>query len=485
MLLLLVNFCFAVVALAVGFAAGTYFSGRPTADDDSDAARRARSEDDLERQFAMERAELASSRLRDLAYSMASDVGAHSTRVDEITANLQSIDVNDIAATGDGVLKALEEIVVANKLLHDRLARAEQQIIEQAAEIRAHETEARTDSLTRLSNRRAFDIEMKRRFAEWGRTETLFSLLILDIDHFKQLNDTHGHQAGDEVLRQTGKVLIEASRDMDMPCRYGGEEFAIVMPATIADDGKNLAERVRKMIETMDVRFEGKLLKVTASVGLAEVNDIDDEAGLLKRADAALYASKDAGRNCGHWHTGTDIVPITPSRKHTAASVAEPLPVETVFLDRLLNRTKFVEELRRRVAESGRTGSPLCVIALGLNSFREVEKQHGSEGSQLLLDAVAEYLLDSLREMDLIAIVAADRFAIMLPNSTEDEAKETIDRTLQALDGCELPIGDSAHRLAIRVGAVQNRTDETAASLLERAEKQLQEQRIAAPFVRV
>ncbi len=481
MSLLIVNLCFAVVSLAVGFVAGAFLSCRRVVVDTSTTAPVGCGDDSVERQRALEKAEFASSRLRDLAHSMACDVGAHSSKVEEITANLQSLDVNDVAATGEGVLRAIEDIVVANSTLQERLEKAEKQIAAQADEIRAHETEARTDSLTELCNRRAFDDEMKRRIAEWNRIKTPFSLLILDIDHFKKFNDTHGHQAGDEVLRQTGKVLAQASRDMDIACRYGGEEFAIIMPATVARDGKNLVERVREMMESMSVSFEGKSLKVTASIGLAEVNASDDGSIMLKRADEALYAAKNAGRNCGHWHTGSEILPITTGIKRVAPTVVEAPPAETLFLDRLPNRTKFVEELRRRVAETSRSGAPICVIAMGVDSLAEVEKQHGSEGGQQLLDAVAEYLLDSLREMDLVAMAAADRFAIMLPNSTTEEAKMTIDRTLRALDGCELPLGDSTHRLSVRVGAVQNKAGDTAASLLERAEKQLQEQSKAEP----
>ena len=101
----------------------------------------------------------------------------------------------------DAVFATIGRMIDANNELQTRLAQAEKQIAAQAADLRSYETEARTDSLTNLANRRAFDDEMQRRFAEWQRRQTPFTLMILDIDHFKQFNDSHGHPAGDEVLR--------------------------------------------------------------------------------------------------------------------------------------------------------------------------------------------------------------------------------------------------------------------------------------------
>ena len=130
------------------------------------------------------------------------------------------------------VLKSIDDIVKANERLQEQLATAEVRLQRQAAELETQTTVARTDPLTLLSNRRALDDEMNRRLAEWQRRKTTFSLAMIDVDHFKKLNDKHGHQAGDQVLRDVAATLGTTVREMDLAARYGGEEFAIILPST-------------------------------------------------------------------------------------------------------------------------------------------------------------------------------------------------------------------------------------------------------------
>lgn len=152
---------------------------------------------------------------------------------------------------------------------------------------------ANTDALTALGNRRAFDDALARllhRRRDEGKT---FSLLLLDLDHFKSYNDSFGHPAGDEALRQTGRLLPLALRPGDIATRYGGEEFAVLLPGARNADALMVAERI-----VADVR-NGLWLhrKVTASIGVAEAQDGEAAAALIARADKALYAAKQAGRD--------------------------------------------------------------------------------------------------------------------------------------------------------------------------------------------
>ena len=123
---------------------------------------------------------------------------------------------------------------------------------------------------------------------------------MLDLDDFKQINDTYGHQQGDVVLREVARVLEDTSREIDEPARYGGEELAVALPQTDLDGAYNLAERVREGIEALEIpRLDGRgMLKVTASLGVAALPDCaGSEQELIAAADAALYEAKHAGKN--------------------------------------------------------------------------------------------------------------------------------------------------------------------------------------------
>ena len=175
-----------------------------------------------------------------------------------------------------------------------------QQDISERKELEAQLTElAMHDALTGLFNRRSFMDAMNREYALVRRDESYsVGLLMLDIDHFKAVNDTHGHGVGDEVLKAFSQTVSNTLRETDILGRLGGEEFAIVLPDTGIKGLRCVAEKVRAAIEAMEVRVGGIDVRVTTSIGIASLLNSDPRPdGALVRADQALYAAKQAGRN--------------------------------------------------------------------------------------------------------------------------------------------------------------------------------------------
>jgi diguanylate cyclase (GGDEF)-like protein/PAS domain S-box-containing protein len=170
--------------------------------------------------------------------------------------------------------------------------RRQDQIIEELSHL------AMIDDLTRLPNRRHFDLQLDRRLAELGRFGWPFGLLMIDIDHFKQINDGHGHQAGDEILRLVARTLAANCRTVDTIARWGGEEFSAII-ANVEEAGlRKVAEKFRVMIEASSLHgAENAILHATVSIGGAVAVPNETAAELLRRTDEMLYAAKNAGRN--------------------------------------------------------------------------------------------------------------------------------------------------------------------------------------------
>ena len=160
--------------------------------------------------------------------------------------------------------------------------------------------QAVTDELTGLFNLRHFHDTLDNELERSRRFGTDVGLMLLDIDDFKAVNDTYGHQQGDIVLIEVARVLRRLSRDIDEPARYGGEEMAIVLPQTDIEGAELLAERMRAAVEELEIdRLDGEgVLRVTASFGVASLPYCaKDKASLIAEADAALYRAKRAGKN--------------------------------------------------------------------------------------------------------------------------------------------------------------------------------------------
>jgi len=182
------------------------------------------------------------------------------------------------------------------KAVHSELRTRNQQL-----ETMLHSVEALavTDSLTGLYNRRRFSDVLKREFAVTRRYRNTLSCLLIDLDHFKQINDRFGHDAGDQVLKEVARRIAGSLREVDLAARYGGEEFAVLLPHTSKKDARTVAERLLNNLRKQEFTFGSELVKITASIGCAGNTDVPSghAEDLVKAADLALYDAKNGGRN--------------------------------------------------------------------------------------------------------------------------------------------------------------------------------------------
>jgi diguanylate cyclase (GGDEF)-like protein len=251
-------------------------------------------------------ASLIAERLKSLADEMSTNAHAHRSELDRASRLLKSDEARSDEALAELVVDVIGDMVRANQNLQSQLETAESRLEEQAVEIEAHISRSLTDPLTGLPNRREFNNRLEERMSAWNRRQEAFSLLMLDVDHFKKLNDDHGHLAGDQVLAAIGRALRGAVRREDAVARYGGEEFAILLPNTSLEQAVHVAEKVRESVARAAVRHNGQSLAVTVSGGLAMIESKETGEALIHRADAALYAAKASGRNrtCVHDESG-------------------------------------------------------------------------------------------------------------------------------------------------------------------------------------
>lgn len=155
-----------------------------------------------------------------------------------------------------------------------------------------------TDGLTGLANRRYFESCFEKEFLRAKRYNNKLTVVMFDIDYFKGVNDTYGHQCGDYVLKQISKAALQTFRQTDMIFRFGGEEFVVILTETDLEQAKIPLERFRKTIETLNVEYQNQTIAITVSIGACEFNsEMQSKEEFLEKVDGALYSAKNAGRN--------------------------------------------------------------------------------------------------------------------------------------------------------------------------------------------
>ena len=226
--------------------------------------------------------------------------------LEESLVSLQKQEDGELSLPIDSIIHALsthtKSISETARLFQKRMQAAQGEIQALKEELNKTRQDARVDPLTNLFNRRAFDSELAQLVGN-KNSHVISSFVLIDIDHFKRFNDTYGHLMGDKVLQYVGKLLKDICQEPMLPVRYGGEEFAVLMPGTTIDAAAEIAEKVREKIQAIRIKQKksGEIISsITASFGVSQYQHGESSEQLIERTDNALYKAKDCGRNQVH-----------------------------------------------------------------------------------------------------------------------------------------------------------------------------------------
>ncbi|MCI0359227.1 MAG: GGDEF domain-containing protein, partial [Planctomycetaceae bacterium] len=335
---------------------------------------------------------------------------------------------------------------------------------------------------------RALDDEIRRCLADFTSRGIVSTLMLVDVDLFKRFNDAHGHQAGDEVLRGVARVLRSKMGEIGLVARYGGEEFAVIFAGLPLGEVIAHAELARQAIAETSFRSAGRELFVTVSTGLAAIQAGDEASELIHRADEALYTSKKAGRNCGHYHDGQTNLPIelkpieTPPSERPAQRVGDEwlfeseATAESLYhepLARVSNRPAFFDDLIRRLSQWRRGGAPLTLMLVQIDGFASLVSQHGAAAGEGVLHVAAKLVNSGMREMDHLARLGEDTFAVLMPGAHLSHAVAIAQRLRSACERCRLPLAAGPREFTISVGVVEASEGDDLRLILERVRNAL------------
>ncbi len=256
---------------------------------------------------------------------VSSGVTEHREVLEAFAQQLATSPAGDPETGGIDPAELVGQILEANLRLQLRLEQAEATLQQQSHEIASYMSEARTDALTQLSNRRVFDEALAAALTAWRTQARPVVVLMMDIDHFKRLNDSYGHPAGDAVLMAIARLLREHAPQGAVVARYGGEEFAMVMSGLELEAATLAADKLRAAVANFSFVYEHKPLEVTISCGLARALHAEDACSVLRRGDESLYAAKHSGRNSVYYHDGYRPVPLHSSGPSANSEVEQVL----------------------------------------------------------------------------------------------------------------------------------------------------------------
>jgi diguanylate cyclase len=411
------------------------------------------------------------SSLEQLAVQLVHDVEGHGRQLRNISSRIESDEHRNL----DSVNGAVEQILDATEDVQRRVEVAEKRIEQQAETVQMQAILSHTDVLTSLPNRRAFEAELEKGARTAKGKSPLCTVFFIDLDHFTNVNNEYGHQGGDVVLRQSAGLLKELVRGQDLVTRYGGDTFAVLLPQTTVHDALPIAERIRKQIEGTEFSHGSRPLRVTASIGIAQLHAEEIVDGDMGRVDQALDAAKHGGGNICFRHDGQACFPVSSvfqTKEATsgeeslslaalwrdssttdagAKSAAQAAPTEEID-PTLSGRSLFAANLSRRLSEWRRGGSPVSVALVQVDQMEELIDQFGEQGQTFLRQVMGRLLEAATRDMDERCEFEDGLFALILPGTDETIALAVAERLRSQVRQCKVRMGHDLWDLTASIG---------------------------------
>ncbi len=437
---------------------------------------------------------------------------------ERFTFMVNSGPILDSGGHSRGVLITLDDMTVLEQkngeLQHalTQLRMTKEEIVRQNEELRHL---AMRDSLTGALNRRAFFAQFDDVFSRARKASLELCCLMIDIDHFKSVNDNYGHAIGDQVIKMVARILTEQTRDHDLVGRYGGEEFSVILPGLTIESGAEVGERIRRVIRNAVEEPDIPITRLTVSIGVATIQSGHDQPGaLLEHADEALYVAKETGRNrvvradrlsqVGHLaHTITDPE-IEPGRE--PASVEgdsdQDLMTRVVQLERLAeerrraleyqslhdehtglpNNVLLIDRINQAIERGRRERNETAVVSIYLETVERISQAYDEPTAEILLIEAANRLQKQLRSTDTVATlnsaktmdnlsvyrVSSSEIGILLTDLTSPHAVVWIMKRLDTLLRSEFEVEGEDVFLDFRIGAALSPQDGYDAELLLR-----------------
>ncbi|MEC9092127.1 MAG: GGDEF domain-containing protein [Planctomycetota bacterium] len=331
---------------------------------------------------------------------------------------------------------------------------------------------AHTDPLTQIANRRAFDLELRRRMSEQVRYDRSLSVLMIDIDYFKKFNDRYGHSVGDLVLQTIANAIQESLRESDFVARLGGEEFAVLLPETNRPEALVVAEQIRLAVDQASESEAGCPQEVSVSIGVTEVDALDDGNSVMERADLAMYSAKREGRNQVF---SVDFETQNENRNAfqelNAPVLPEPIldPKGTLKGSEdagigLTCPTIFDDELSRRIYESSRYGMELCLGIIEIGYRDDLDETDAKVCQQV--EKLGRTICLALRQCDLITWQTELEFGVLLPFTAVEDAEGVLRRLFLEIN-TDMILEDQELLLHIQsIRVIQHQAGETKQQVL-------------------